>query len=315
MKKFITTILCALIIFVGCLSFTSCEEINQNAIDYENALTLLIDGEYEEAKAIFEKLGDYKESQTHLANFYYMPTWVKFNLINVSGEIDVIYGDNSLPNVEISYREDVNRYCLFEYDANGNVTKQSVTVDGETSTMVYVYNDIGLYASATHTLADGTKSVTDYTYDDKGLRITETKSNDNVIEYVCTYTYNENDDLIKQEYNVQGEIHTLNISYTYDENGIIIKEIRDYDNDKKESIDYEYNEKGWTTKMIFTSRKGATTTYDYTYDANGNVLKELSTDSNGTTQSVELDYALIYIPHGMTIGTQYFFDGYWSTII
>jgi len=74
---------------------------------------------------------------------------------------------------------------------------------------------------------------------------------------------------------------------------MIIKEIRDYDNDKKESIDYEYNEKGWTTKMIFTSRKGATTTYDYTYDANGNVLKELSTDSNGTTQSVELDYALI----------------------
>ena len=104
---------------------------------YENALALLEKGEYEEAKAAFEKLGDYKDAKEYLKHFHYFVSGVQAEGLTLK----VSFNEKNLPSqCVITNGGGGNAIISVTYDKKGNVTKQ------------------------TETDYDGDKSITDYTY-------------------------------------------------------------------------------------------------------------------------------------------------------
>ena len=70
MKKIISMLVCIVLLATACLSFTSCLSCTPcDYLAYTKAVSLLEDGKYEEAKTIFEELGDYKDSQKEIEKF------------------------------------------------------------------------------------------------------------------------------------------------------------------------------------------------------------------------------------------------------
>ena len=316
MKRIISTVLCLLMLFASCVSIVSCGAENQKkADDYATALAKIIDRDYEGAYALFEQLGDYKDSKKYLENFYYMPTWTSFNLSNKSGTIDILYNEFNLPVEEISHREDMERTTEFEYDEFGNVVKQIAIINGESSSYTYVYNETGYYDYAHYVGADGSECTYEYTYNEDGYKTTETYSDYLENGYVCTFTYDENNNLIGMAFEVSGEIYSVDITYTFDENGYITKKVSNYSDGVEEILEYTYDEEGKKTKCVFEAYDDSVTTFDYTYDDNGNLIKTTSTDADGAKQTVEHRYELMYLPLGYTVGSYYFFDGYWTTVL
>ena len=76
MKKSIKVASILLALITCCTVFlTSCDGSNRaKQKKYDNAMALIGEGKYEEAYAIFEKLGDYSNAKTELAKFRYIPT-------------------------------------------------------------------------------------------------------------------------------------------------------------------------------------------------------------------------------------------------
>lgn len=315
MKKIISSILCLIMLFACCLSIVSCGASQKKADDYATALAKIIDGDYEGAKALFEQLGSYKDSEKYLENFYYMPTKIGFNLIDRAGSIDVLYNGMNLPLKEISHREDMERTTEFEYDENGNIVKQIAIINGEVSTYTYVYNEIGLYDYAHYVGADGSECTYDYTYNEKGYRITETYSDSYENSYVCSFTYDDNGNLTRMAYEVGDEVHSLDITYTFDEKDNLTKKVCNYSDGVEEILEYTYDEKGREIKCVFEAYDDSVSTFDYTYDDNGNLIKTVCTDSDGVRQSADYDYKLLYLPKGFTEGSYYFFSGYWTSTL
>ena len=317
MKRIISTVLCLLMLFASCVSIVSCGAENQKkADDYATALAKIIDRDYEGAYALFEQLGDYKDSKKYLENFYYMPTFIDFKLSDRAGTIDVLYNEYNLPIKEISHREDMDRVTEFEYDETGTVTKQIVTIDGETSSYSYVYNDIGEYETATYEGSDGSGFAWRYEYNEKGYKITETYVYQGEDLYACIYTYDEDDNIIKMDFKSGDEvINTLDITYTFDENGYITKKVCNYSDGVEEILEYAYDEQGRRIRCVFEAHDDSVTTFNTTYDENGNVVKQVATNTEGTVETAEYEYKLMYLPLGFTYGTELFFYGYWASVL
>ena len=72
-------------------------EICAEEAKYNEALSLIEKGKYEEAYEIFKALGSYKDSAKHLARFIYFPTVVNYDLFDRSGVMTVTLGDYNLP--------------------------------------------------------------------------------------------------------------------------------------------------------------------------------------------------------------------------
>jgi YD repeat-containing protein len=92
---------------------------------------------------------------------------------------------------------------------------------------------------------------------------------------------------------------------------MIIKEVCTYEDGSEESLEYSYDTNGNCARIVYTDAYGENF-YDYTYDEHGNVVKEVFTDSDGNVQYVNTKYELLYIPCGITDGTDYFFRGLWK---
>jgi len=111
------------------------------------------------------------------------------------------------------------------------------------------------------------------------------KSN-NSIKYATTdsdgkteiyeYTYDANGILMKEvNSRSRGEEYDYEYvsEYTYNENGNLIKKIRKSPDGN--ITEYTYNENGNLIKQVDKSSDGHETVYEYTYDANGNLIKEV----------------------------------------
>ena len=326
MKRFILIILCAALFFTTCLSLASCGSDNQttqsttdkdqNMVDYDEALSLLQEGEYEEAKILFEKLGDYKDAADYLSKFYYMPTAFIYNLHDKAGIYEIVLNENNLPSKEITHRDDMDSVCEFTYNEQGDIIKQATTANGDLYTYDYTYNPDATINSAIYIGPDGSTLINKYTYDDNGRLILETYEDKNgTILYSCTFLYDDKGNVIAQDI-VEGEYsYHLDIEYIYDDNSMLISEICHYGDGVQESLDYTYDENGNVTKKLLTSYDGSQSYYEYTYDTNGNVIREVLTDSQGIEQYVDIEYVLVYIPQGITTPTHLFFEGYWGSIL
>jgi hypothetical protein len=137
MRKLLSLILCAALIFAIYVALTSSDvkEWISNSIQdltpegqaYNKALELIENGKYEEAKIVFEQLGDYRDSEDYLSKFYYMPISFEYDLVGKKGTNPVTYNSMNLPSAETTKREDVDAVASFEYDENGNIIKQIMT--------------------------------------------------------------------------------------------------------------------------------------------------------------------------------------------
>lgn len=320
MKKIISVFLCLSLLFAMCMSLSSCFEEKKEvpdpkAKDYENALMLLANCDYAGAKAAFEKLGDYKDAKEYLSKFYYMPVRFDYDLTEKKGTNYVSYNGMNLPISETTMRPDAQAICKFEYDDKGNVTKQIMIVNTESaptvSTYEYTYDSKGYLMTGHYVGHDGYSATYTFKYDEKGNMVEQTYV-DESSTYEYFMAYDENGNMIRQE-TVFGDMNqVLDISYTFDEEGRTTKEVCTYPDGSQESIDYTYDQNGNRIKYLFTESDGDQSFYDYTYDANGNVIKEVFTDEDGSVQVVETEYELLYIPCGITEGTDYFFRGFWG---
>ena len=316
MKKILSIFLCVVLLLAMCASFTSCNHntTDPQAQDYENALILLANCDYVGAKAAFEKLGDYRDAREYLSKFYYMPISFEYDLIDRKGTNYVAYNSQNLPISETTMRSDVQAICKFAYDDKGNIIEQTMikNTDGEPeiSRYVYTYDEQGYLLIGTYTGYDGYISSYTYLYDDKGNNIKQIYEDEyDIYEYFMTY--DENGNMLSQSMLYNGEMEVINIVKTYNENGMIIKEVCTYYDGSQESLDYYYDANGNCIKNVFTDSSGETV-YDFTYDEHGNVIKEICTGSDGSVQYVNTTYELVYIPYGITDGTDYFFRGLWS---
>ena len=332
MKKIFSIFICmALLLTVG-FSMISCDffpekganqndkehtdPIDQNAKDYADALAFLDTGKYVEAKALFEKLGDYKDSEEYLSKFYYMPISFEYDLIGKKSTNYVEYNSQNLPASEATVREDVNAVAEFVYDESGTILKQIMT-NHTTGTVVsysYTYDSNGKRIGAVYSDQSGTVASHVFEYDSNGNLVKETYTGADGLVYVYASTYDENGNIISQEGSYDGmTYYSLDVSYATDANGRVIREVCTYSDGSQESLDYTYDEMGNRIKSVYTDFEGLQTCYEYTYDSNGNVLKEVCTDPDGVVQYVKTEYVLLYIPTGITEGTRLFFIDFWST--
>ena len=321
MKKIVSLLTCLILIFTMSQGLVSCTQNDatgpdHNAQNYEKALVCLANGEYEAAKEIFEKLGDYRDSAEYLSKFYYMPANFVYDLIGKKGSDEVSYDDRNLPKSQAIMRPDAQAIYNYIYDENGNMIKQVVTMNTDDGHVVsiyeYTYDAKNQRIRAEFEMYNGVTGYHAFTYDEDGNLIKQAYEDSQGNSYECFMSYDEKGNKIRSE-NVSGGVsEVINISYQFDDKGRAIKETWTYPGDFGESSDYTYDANGNKLSEVFTAWDGDQCRYDYTYDENGNVLKEEFTGYDGIKEHVIIEYELKYIPCGITVGTEAFFVEIWA---
>ena len=339
MKKILSLLLCVALLGAICVTSVACdipflsvlEEIipegilpeqttpeqanqeqpvqDQNASDYSQALTLLEQGDYIGAKALFEKLDGYKDSKEYLSKFYYMPTRFELELVDKICSIDVIYNSNNLPERDLITRNEDEYDCKFVYDENGNILKQIMNKDGGTSTYEFTYGTHGLPDVAVAVFMDGTQDVHEFTYNEQGQMIRDVYKSGGVLVYDYNPICDEEGRLIREEYRESDPPQIIYTSYEYDENGQLIQKNRDY-GDGQTVVSYTYDDEGNLIKEVQTYGEDYQVMYEYTYDEFGNTIKTVRTEGD-VVEFVETEYKLLYLPLDFTKGSQFFFRQYW----
>ncbi|MBE6608636.1 MAG: RHS repeat protein [Ruminococcaceae bacterium] len=318
MKKIISILL--LVCFaIGCL--TSCSNMK-----YEKALELIENGEYEEAYAIFEELGDYKDSKEQIKQlnynqaidfieegkyeeaysifknlgnsdmcdkFYYVPVHIEYTSGNNKISHDFYYNENNILSQSLEFEDfetdSYNRNTVndYEYDANGNLIKWIITnYKEEKSVYEYSYDTKGNLLNKTFTSGDGYRRTVEYTYDENGRLIKEY----NVPGSTLEYAYDSNNNLIKKIYTYLPEGDQQINDYTYDKNGNLIKDIHTSYGINKHIIDYTYDANDNLIKKVFIHPDGMEYINEYIYDAKGNLIKEVYYESSRSNNRYVTDY-------------------------
>jgi hypothetical protein len=121
MKKTVIMFICIALLATTCLSFVSCK-----SKDYEEAISLLESGQYEEAKAIFEEIGDYKDSQKYLSGFRYMVTGMTYQADGETGTITITLDSNNLPTRLSLQNGEINSAYVFVYGEGGRIVRDEI---------------------------------------------------------------------------------------------------------------------------------------------------------------------------------------------
>ena len=188
------------------------------------------------------------------------------------------------------------------YDTNGRLTKSIdrmfMTFDGEIEewgsvTTEYYYNDDGRVMCE---VIDGWQSI-NYEYDAYGNVTKMIEIYNSYDEYVTVYenTLDEKNRVIKSkitESSADGDYeYTYFAYYTYDDEGRVLSDIRDYDEGMKEGVAYSYDEHGNMCEiaMVMMGESEDTNIYEYTYSADGKLVSMRQQMYDGGTLYVEYD--------------------------
>ncbi len=321
MKKHISLFICFVLMFTMSLGLVSCSNKDEsgsdlNAQNYEKALVMLANGDYPGAKEAFEKLGDYRDSEEYLAKFYYMPTSFEYDLIGKKGKDGVSYNNIGLPQSQAIVRPDAQAIYNYFYDENGNITKQHATLNGAEAQDVYLYeyfyNADGLRVRAEFEYPGAITGFQTFTYDENGNLVKRNYEDSTGLVYEYLSEYNEKGQQTRFEIVFNGASDVRTTSYEYDKNGMTVKETTSYQDGFVEIWDYTYDENGNCISAYLTDSDGDHVRYDYTYDEHGNTVKEEYVGYDGIKQYVIIEYKLLYLPCGVTKGTEFFFVELWA---
>ena len=318
-----------ILIVVMCLTLVACVTDKQTTTttqstvdlrekDYMSALSLLENGKYEESKALFEKLGDYKDSAEYLSKFYYLPAWVYTDIVGMVGSYEYFVNDKNLISKYVAHREGVEGYCEFFYYEDGNIKQQVATINGVKHTFDYTFNANGQRETAVYEIDGVVVYSHTFTYDEnKRLHIYRVDDIDGNLLQQITYSYDEKGSIVAQEFifDEPEYNYTLNTEYIYNDEGRLVRKIDHYEDGSQESIDYTWDANENMIKKVLTYRDGAQDVYEFTYDEHGNVVKEALTNSEGVVQCVEYEYVLLYLPIGLTNATRIFFTEIFEALL
>lgn len=270
MKRIICIIvtLCLLVV-----SLVSCK-----GSDYKEALKMLEEGKYEEAKTILEELGDYKDCPDLLSNFHYVPV----TATDENGTVyTYIYNDQNLLS------QIVGEWCTYSctYDKNNVLT--SIKYDGGEEIIEYFFDANGYIVQIVEGKDDQfVESFVNNTYGDPIKYISPYG------EFILEHTYDNQNNLIKTvETSEDGEKSVY--TYAYDDKGDLIKETTPY---RETMYTYTYDSNNNLIKKYGKSDHDFEETYTYLYDNNGNVIKTNAKTSYNEYQ-ISITYKLVYTPH------------------
>ena len=323
MKKIILIVVSLILILGLCLPLASCNFTNESkettpvqtteatkAQDYSKALSLIEEGKYEEAKALFEKLGDYKDSAEYLSKFYYLPAMIYNDIIGKGGSYEYFFNENNLISKYVVHRDGMDAYCEFFYYENGDIKQQAANINGAKQSFEYTFNANRKRETSIHEIDGVVTYLHSFKYDENGNEI-EFRINDvngNMVQLI-TRTFDELGNPIKIEYAfAESEYnYTLNIDYIYNDEGTLVREVCHYEDGSQETLDYTRDANGNVVKKVLTYEDGDQDIWEYTYDEHGNMVKEVLTNYKGVVQYVQYEYVLLYLPTGLTPATRLFF--------
>ena len=300
MKKiFITLIL----IFSLSLSLVSCS-FDKESLDfqknkkYEEAISLLQYECYEDAKKAFEELGDFKDSEEYLKNFYYIPIEITEGNKNGTDRITITLDSNDLPIKIVEVENGEKEVVDIVYDKeSGNITKIICTEYYKNETFVYTitfsYNKNNKLIRMIEDYGDGDTYTVEYTYGINNNLIKEVTTNPDGDKSITKYTYDTNNNLSKSVYIL--EDGTQNIThYTYDSKNNLTKEIviTNYGDSSQDTTvyDYSYDTNRNLIKESSTFSNGDRITIEYIYDGDNNVIKEICSGTYGVAAVIDYTY-------------------------
>ena len=270
--------------FVMCLGLCACHNNNgqpatntpteteseeaqmQKLIDYNKAVDLInslsayfdptqIDA-MNEAYDLLAKLGNYKDAPELLARF------IKCDLSKSDNTMDGIVLTNEAGQTIAAASPFSTYTSTFECNEKGLVVKETRTLKNEVQHITYDYNDAGQLVKEEITCANSDTCVT-YQYNKAGQLILEEshiayKDGDEE-HYRYSYEYNANGDIVT-EYShqettfgtseVQIKDKTIQYSYVYDENDLLIEKTEYYpDTDESRVLTYQHDIEGRVIKI------------------------------------------------------------------
>lgn len=316
-KKLISLFLCVAMICTVCLCLTSCK-----SSDYKEAVALLEAGNYEEAKAIFEALGDYEDSQQYLSRFHYFISDVQVESEEGIAKVAVEFNETNLPARVFWETEEESYTDEYFYDDIGNITRiTQIDAEGNRDDYDYTYNEKGLMILETHSW-DEYKNTYEHVYDENGNLIRTTGATKKEVVSTEDYTYDAEGKLIKRVIGFMAT-YLITTEYTYDANGNLIKEVSTDKEGVSSTTEYTYDDAGNQIKEVYTSADGSQSIYeseydengnlikltskwedevdvfDYTLDAAGNVIAREHTGPEGVWEKIGVTYTLMYIPYDL----------------
>jgi YD repeat-containing protein len=167
---------------------------------------------------------------------------------------------------------------VYTLDAVGNRTAVSETVNGQSRSIIYTYDDLYRLTEETITDAVNGDRTSSYVYDAVGNRLNKT-----VNGTTTTYIYDANDRLLNEQTN-----NAITTQYSYDNNGSMLTKTENgitttysWNDDKRlvsanvnsTSVEYRYNDQGL---RVSSKQNGVETRYLLDEGILANVWEEYS---------------------------------------
>lgn len=306
--------------------------------EYQKALSLIGEGNYKDAYAIFKALGNYEDAETQLAYFHHVPvsSVSKERSDRSTEDLETVYStelllnEKHLPVAFLNFFWGDEYRTAYVYDENDNMIQETQYYpDGSVqATFQYTYNDQRQLIQKEHTDEAGNRTKTEFFYHDDGLLSYELSEDSYGMTTETNYTYDDNGLLITVNY-ADSDGYSNVSTYTYDDNGTLLCVTYSSSSDYWEQINYTYNADGLLIKEIYQVKQQFddfeesvyTLEIVYTYDA-GMLVKESHTDSDGSMQETKYTYdeqgnlkqELFTSSDGFTDQYDYTYDEYGNVI-
>ncbi len=193
---------------------------------------------------------------------------------NIQTFTELYYSDGNPVKTVTSYSDtESKREFNYEYDSRGRKTVHKyINPYNELLTTQFIYDEFG-------------NEVFSFVFDEKS-RLTEINISDIKTE-IFQYSLDK-DQLIKHKISYYNKPQQV-ITYYYDSNGNMIKELLQY-NGKKSSIENFYDDNNNLIKRIITGTDRKSVIRQYEYNAENIMIKESLTDNDGKTVKWSYSY-------------------------
>lgn len=146
--------------------------------------------------------------------------------------------------------------------------------------------------------AYGNLNQVEFLYNGDNLPVKETHLHNGTVSYVYEYAFDVKGNMTEFKQHIPAYDQTTAFSYSYDDNGRIIKTKFMTGTDG----DYRYDANGNLSEIIYTEGSVYLYRTAYLYDANGNLVKSFQTDKDGAETQVS---AYFYDENGYLVKETY----------
>ncbi len=191
-----------------------------------------------------------------------------------------VYDGNEKTNeyvVETSYQ--------YTYDDEGRVTKKITENPNITKTEEFVYNQQGDVVNETCTDSTGVIYIKEFefVYSDSGEITQITEVQNSYTELTFDETFDDRGNITGQHSVTATDDRSNSTEYTYDEKGRVTKKVHTDPDGEINTFEYEYDDRNNVTKKTQRTELGNEFVYEYTYDDQNRVVKEVKNSYGSVT--------------------------------